>query len=171
MKLKFILSSFVFLMLLLSSVAHAVDSNNCAINQSDLTGNLRFLATYPDWYQFNSTDNMPLKISLEADENRIFISFEKSEVVVHDDQPQFIARASAVEYVLWGEGPIKICPDGSKYKFEFLESSRVTASAHEMMRSRFRVGGQLPLELTVENGDAVEAKIPIFPSIRLRPNR
>lgn len=125
----------------------ALAAENCASNETGLTGNLRHFTRLDEWFETSASDKRPLKVIVSADDSRIFLSFEKSDVAIDAPAGQFISQAASVEYTLWGEGPIKICHNGNGFKIQFLEGAHATSDAPGIMRNNFRAGAEMNLNV------------------------
>jgi hypothetical protein len=134
-------------------------SDDCATNESGLTGNLRHFNRLDEWYETTASDRRPLKVIVNADESRVFLSFEKSDVAIRAPQNQFLSQAANADYTLWGEGPIEICQNGSNYKIKFLEGARATSDAPGVMRSNFRVGAEMNLTVNSTENSVRDIRI------------
>lgn len=145
LRLKLFLNTTFVFILSCGSFAFA----DCAVNSSGLTGRLSSFANTEEWFETTARDARPLRVVVTSDEEKIFLSFEKSDerIDAAPSSPQFLRRAAAAEYTLWGEGNIRICPNGNNYTLEFLEGAISTSDAPGVMRGNFRTGARLNLAL------------------------
>ena len=134
-------------------------AENCVSNETGLTGNLRHFTRLDEWFETTASDRRPLKVIVNADESRIFLSFEKSDVAISAPTSQFISQAATAEYTLWGEGPIKICENGNGFKIQFLEGAHATSDAPGIMRNNFKEGAEMNLSVNNSQNSVRDIRI------------